>query len=217
MNIILLGAPGSGKGTQAPGLMERFGLISISTGDIFRKELKEGSELGLKAKGFMDKGELVPDSLVIEIVLNRLGQNDVKDGFILDGFPRTNEQAERLDEYLESNGRKIDVALCLDIDPEVVVKRLAGRRVCRGCGATYNIDNIPSKREGICDSCNGELYQRDDDKEATVRNRLDVYEKQTASLLKYYADKGVIAHVDGGLPRAESLKLMIKAVEEACK
>lgn len=217
MNIILLGAPGSGKGTQAPGLMERFGLLSISTGDIFRKELKEGSALGLKAKGYMDKGELVPDSLVIEIVLNRLEQDDVKEGFILDGFPRTNEQAEKLDEYLESRGRKIDIALCLDIDPEVVVRRLAGRRVCKNCGATYNIDNIPSRRAGICDKCDGPLYQRDDDKEATVRNRLDVYEKQTAGLLKYYDLKGKTAHVDAGLPREESLRLMIEAVERACK
>ncbi len=213
MNMILLGAPGSGKGTHAPGLSERYGSVPISSGDIFRKQLKDGTPLGLKAKQYMDRGELVPDELVIEIVLSRLEEADVKEkGFILDGFPRTQEQAAKLDEYLKNTGRTMNVALCLDVKPEVVIKRLSGRRVCRNCGATYNLEAIPSKKPGICDHCSGPLYQRDDDKEATVRNRLEVYERQTAGLIAYYAARGNLVRVDGSLPREESFRKILEAM-----
>lgn len=214
MNMILLGAPGSGKGTHSPGLTAKYGIPSISSGDIFREQLKNQTPLGLKAKSFMDKGELVPDDLVIEIILSRLEGDDVKDGIILDGFPRTQEQAEKLDAYLEKQGKKIDIAMYIDVTPEIVIQRLAGRRVCRDCGATFNVDTMPPKVAGVCDKCGGELYQRDDDREETVRNRLDIYEKSTAGLIGYYESRGVLAKVDGTLHKDETLALMNKIIDD---
>ncbi len=197
MNIILLGPPGAGKGTQAAKIVEKYGVPHISTGDIFRENIKKGTELGKKAKAYMDKGELVPDDLVIEIATDRLSKEDCKDGFMLDGFPRTVYQAEKLDEYLKSAGKKVDYVLDIAVDKKILVPRITGRRVCPACGASFHIVNIPPKKEGICDACGGELIQRADDTEATVANRIDVYEKQTMPLIDYYEKAKVVSHIDG--------------------
>ncbi len=197
MNIILLGPPGAGKGTQAAKIVEKYGVPHISTGDIFRENIKNGTELGKKAKAYMDKGELVPDELVIEIATDRLAKDDCKDGFMLDGFPRTVHQAEKLDEFLKAHGRKIEHVIDIAVEKKELVSRITGRRVCKACGASYHIVNIPPKKEGICDACGGELFQRADDTEETVANRIDVYESQTMPLIDYYEKAGVISHVDG--------------------
>ena len=197
MNIILLGPPGAGKGTQAAKIVEKYGVPHISTGDIFRENIKQGTELGKKAKSYMDKGELVPDDLVIEIATDRLSREDCKNGFMLDGFPRTVYQAEKLDEFLKNAGRKIDHVLDIAVEKEKLVPRITGRRVCPACGASFHIVNIPPKKEGICDACGGELIQRADDTEATVANRIDVYEKQTMPLIDYYEKAKVVSHIDG--------------------
>ncbi len=195
MNIVLLGAPGAGKGTQAANIIEVYGLPHISTGDILRAAVTNGSLLGLEAKRFMDAGELVPDSIVVGLVKERLSQPDTGKGFILDGFPRTKAQAEVLDTELASVGKKIDTAVAVLVDPEVIVRRLTARRSCRQCG------RITSVSEGLsCTVCGGALYQRDDDNEATVRNRLDVYEKSTAPLIDYYSAKGILHQIDGDRP-----------------
>jgi adenylate kinase len=199
MNLILLGPPGAGKGTQAARIIEKYDIPHISTGDIFRKNIKEETELGKKAQEYMNKGELVPDSLVIEIALDRLGEDDCKEGFLLDGFPRTVEQAEALDKYLSEQGKAVDKVLDIDVPKEELMKRLTSRRVCRSCGATYNVIAIPPKKEGICDDCGGELYQRDDDTAETVENRIEVYNTQTKPLIAYYEDKGNIVHLDGSI------------------
>ena len=203
MNLILLGPPGAGKGTQAVKIVEKYDVPHISTGDIFRKNIKEGTPLGKKAQEYMNKGELVPDSLVIEIATDRLTEDDCSEGFLLDGFPRTVEQAEALDAFLEKNGKKVDWVLDIDVDKEELMTRLTGRRVCKSCGATYHVVNIPPKQEGICDECGGELYQRADDTVETVENRIEVYNSQTKPLIDYYEAIGNIAHLDGAAPLDE--------------
>ncbi len=197
MRIVLLGAPGAGKGTQAKKLIEKYGIPQISTGDILRKAVADGTPLGKEAKSYMDKGELVPDSVVIGLVKERLQQDDCKKGFILDGFPRNTAQAETLDKVLDEMGMPLQVALSVDVDFDVLMKRLTGRRTCKSCGQMYNIYFSPPQKEGVCDKCGGELYQRDDDREETIKKRLDVYEAQTAPLIDYYEKKGILKRVNG--------------------
>lgn len=197
MKIIMLGAPGAGKGTQAKMIADRYGIPHISTGDIFRANIKEGTELGTKAKEYMDKGLLVPDELVVDLVVDRLTWEDAKNGYVLDGFPRTIPQAEALTEALAKNGEKVDYAIDIDIPDENIIERMGGRRACVTCGATYHIVNIPPKKEGICDKCGSELILREDDKPETVRKRLDVYHEQTQPLIDYYKSEGVLREVDG--------------------
>lgn len=197
MNLVLLGPPGAGKGTQAAQIIKKYDIPHISTGDIFRENIKEKTELGKKAEGYISKGELVPDSLVIDIALDRLDRDDCSEGFLLDGFPRTVAQAEALDDYLEKKDSKLDHVLDIQVAKDVLVDRLVTRRVCRDCGATYNIKGMPPKKEGVCDKCGGELYQRADDNEETVNNRIDVYNTQTKPLLDYYEKAGNIVHLDG--------------------
>ncbi len=196
MNLILLGPPGAGKGTQAVNIVEKYNVPHISTGDIFRENIKNGTELGLKAKEYMNRGELVPDELVCEIATDRLSKDDCKDGFLLDGFPRTVFQAEKLDEYLKENGRELDVVINLEAGEDELIRRLTGRRICRNCQASFHIINIPPKKEGVCDYCGGELYQRDDDTVETAKNRISVYNEQTKPLVDYYSKAGKIANID---------------------
>ena len=203
LNIVLLGPPGAGKGTQAELIVQKYGIPQISTGDIFRANIKNGTELGMKAKAFMDKGDLVPDELVVDLVKDRIGQDDCAEGFMLDGFPRTVFQAEELDKIMEARGLKIDAVLNIDVKPEKLVKRIAGRRVCKGCGATYNVDYKPTAKEGVCDKCGGEVYQRADDTEETVQNRIKVYFSQTAPLIDYYKKSDVLVNIDGDLSEAD--------------
>jgi len=203
MKIIMLGAPGAGKGTQAKMIAEKYSVPHVSTGDIFRANIKNNTELGLEAKSYMDKGELVPDELTVKILLDRVAQEDCKNGYVLDGFPRTIPQAEVLDEALVKLGDKIDYAINVDVPDENIVKRMSGRRACVTCGATYHIEHVPPKKEGICDSCGSELILRDDDKPETVLNRLDVYHKQTQPLIDFYSAKGVLKNVDGTLDMAD--------------
>ena len=197
MKIIMLGAPGAGKGTQAKMLAEKFNIPHISTGDIFRANIKNGTELGKKAKEYMDKGQLVPDELTVEILLDRVANDDCKDGYVLDGFPRAIPQADVLDKELTKLGDKVDFAINVDVPDENIVRRLSGRRACLKCGATYHIEHIPPKKEGICDTCGSELVQRDDDKPETVQNRLSVYHEQTQPLIDYYNKKNILKSVDG--------------------
>jgi adenylate kinase len=199
MKLILLGPPGAGKGTQAKMLTERFSIPQISTGDILRAAVKDGTPMGLKAKSFMDAGALVPDSVVVGIVQERLQKDDCRNGFILDGFPRTEAQADALATTLAALGKNLDAVLSLAVDVEALVERLTGRRTCRQCGRGYHLRFDPPSRAGHCDACGGELYQRDDDREATIRNRLGVYEAQTAPLIAYYARQGLLSTVDGML------------------
>lgn len=197
MKLVLLGAPGAGKGTQAKKLIEKFNIPQISTGDILRKAVADGTLLGKEAKSYMDKGELVPDSVVIGLVKERIAQDDCKNGYILDGFPRNTSQAEVLDKVLADMSVPLDVALSVDVDKGDLLKRLTGRRTCKNCQQMYNIHFSPSQKDGICDKCGGELYQRDDDKEETIKKRLDVYEAQTAPLIEYYSQKGILKSVKG--------------------
>jgi adenylate kinase len=214
MNLILLGPPGAGKGTQAAKIIEKYNIPHISTGDIFRKNIKEGTKLGKKAQEYMDKGELVPDSLVIEIATDRLTEDDCKNGFLLDGFPRTVEQAVALDAFLGQHGKKIDHVLDIDVPKEELMTRLIGRRVCKNCGATYHVTNMPPKTEGICDKCEGELMQRADDTESTVENRIEVYNKQTKPLLDYYDRLGNIAHLNGTIGLEELFAEIVSILGE---
>ena len=197
MKVVMLGAPGAGKGTQAKMIATKYNVPHISTGDIFRANIKEGTELGKKAKSYMDQGLLVPDELVVDLVVDRLQQEDCKDGYILDGFPRTIPQAEALDAALSKLDTKLDVALDIDVADDFIVKRMGGRRACLGCGATYHIVNIPPKKEGICDTCGAELVLRDDDKPETVEKRLAVYHEQTQPLIDYYKNSGILVTLDG--------------------
>ena len=194
MNIVLLGAPGAGKGTQAHKLVEEFGVAHISTGDLLRAAVKAGTKLGVKAKSYMDNGQLVPDKLVVDLVTERLDADDAQKGFILDGFPRNTAQAVTLDSALAEMGRSLDAALLVDVKPDVIVKRLSSRRTCKECGYTApaGVDSCPS--------CGGEMYQRDDDKPETIQKRLDVYENQTAPLVEYYRGKELLKSVDGDRP-----------------
>jgi len=197
MNLILLGPPGAGKGTQAAKIIAKYNIPHISTGDIFRANIKAGTELGKKAQEYMNRGELVPDSLVVEIATDRLKADDCKNGFMLDGFPRTTFQAEELDKFLAEQGTKIDHVIDIDVNKEELMIRLTGRRVCGKCGASYHVVNIPPKTEGICDKCGAELTQRKDDNEETAANRIEVYNKETKPLIDYYEKAGNIAHIDG--------------------
>lgn len=197
MKIIMLGAPGAGKGTQAKMIADKYLIPHISTGDIFRANIKNGTELGKKAKEYMDKGLLVPDELTVDLVIDRVGQDDCKNGYVLDGFPRTIPQAESLDKALSERGEKIDYAINVEVPDENIINRMSGRRACLSCGATYHIVHIPTKVEGICDRCGAELVLRDDDKPETVKKRLDVYHDQTQPLIDYYSGKGALVEVDG--------------------
>lgn len=203
MKIIMLGAPGAGKGTQAKMIADKYGVPHISTGDIFRANIKNGTELGMEAKKYMDQGLLVPDELTVRILLDRVAQDDCKNGYILDGFPRTIPQAEVLDSELTKLGDHIDYAINVDVPDENIVKRMSGRRACLTCGATYHIEHVPPKKEGICDVCGSELVLRDDDKPETVKNRLNVYHEQTQPLIDFYTEKGVLKTVDGTVPMEE--------------
>lgn len=197
MRIIMLGAPGAGKGTQAKKIAEKYGIPHISTGDIFRANIKNGTELGKKAKTYMDQGLLVPDELTCDLVVDRIQQPDAKNGYVLDGFPRTIPQAEALDKALAEFGDKIDYAIDVNVPDENIVKRMGGRRACVGCGATYHLVYAPTKTEGICDVCGKELILRDDDKPETVQKRLNVYHEQTQPLIDYYTKAGILKTVDG--------------------
>jgi adenylate kinase len=196
-NLILLGPPGAGKGTQAGRIVEEYGIPHVSTGDILRGAVKNQTQMGLEAKKYMDAGELVPDSVVIGIVRDRLQEPDTAKGFLMDGFPRTIPQAEALDAALDSLGRAVTKTIVVLVDEEELVRRLSGRRICRVCQAPFHVVFNPPKKEGVCDRCGGELYQRDDDSEATVRNRLEVYRNQTEPLIDYYDQAGLVALVDG--------------------
>ena len=197
MKIIMLGAPGAGKGTQAANIAAKYQIPHISTGDIFRANLKAGTELGKKAKEYMDQGLLVPDELTCDLVTDRVSKDDCANGYILDGFPRTIPQAEALDKALEALGEKMDYAIDVDVPDENIVRRMGGRRACVGCGATYHLEYAPTKVEGICDTCGKELILRDDDKPETVQKRLNVYHEQTQPLIDYYTNAGILKTVDG--------------------
>lgn len=197
MDLVLMGLPGAGKGTQAEMIVEKYGIPHISTGDMFRAAMKEGTPLGKQAKAYMDAGDLVPDEVTNGIVRERLSKQDCEKGFLLDGFPRTVPQAEALDAMLEEMNRGIDYVLHIDVDREKLMERLTGRRICCNCGATYHMVFNPPKQSGICDKCGGELYQREDDNEATVSNRLEVNIAQQEPLLAYYKNKGILKTIDG--------------------
>ena len=200
MRLVLVGPPGAGKGTQAQYIAAQFAIPKISTGDIFRANVSEGTELGVTAKKYMDAGDLVPDEVTSAMVRERLKEDDASDGFLLDGFPRTVPQAETLDEILGELRQPLDVVLELVVDDEEVIRRLSGRRTCRSCGHIWHVDFDPPKREGTCDHCGGQLFQRDDDKPDTVRHRLEVYAEQTSPLVGYYAEKGVLVGIDATGP-----------------
>ena len=197
MKIIMLGAPGAGKGTQAKKIAAKYNIPHISTGDIFRANIKNQTELGVKAKTYMDQGLLVPDELVVDLVADRLNEKDCQSGCVLDGFPRTIPQAEALDKALEAMGQKVDYAIDVDVPDENIVHRMGGRRACVGCGATYHLEYAPTKVEGVCDVCGKDLILRDDDKPETVTKRLNVYHEQTKPLIDYYTNAGIIKTVDG--------------------
>ncbi len=197
MKVIMLGAPGAGKGTQAKKIAAKYHVPHISTGDIFRANIKNGTELGKKAKTYMDQGLLVPDELVVDLVVDRVNQEDCVDGYVLDGFPRTIPQAEALDKALAALGQKVDYAINVEVPDENIVTRMGGRRACVGCGATYHLEYAPTKKEGICDTCGRELILRDDDKPETVTKRLNVYHEQTQPLIDYYTQAGILKEVDG--------------------
>ena len=213
LRAVLLGPPGAGKGTQAAKVIEKYNVPHISTGDIFRANIKEGTELGKKAKGYMDEGKLVPDELVVNLVTDRLQKDDCKEGFLLDGFPRTIFQAEQLDKFLSENGQKLDIVLNFKVRKDVLIERIAGRRVCKSCGASFHVVNVPPKKEGICDMCGGELFQRKDDNRETVENRINVYESETAVLIGYYEKQGVLVDFDGEKSHEEVFADVVKAIE----
>lgn len=197
MKIIMLGAPGAGKGTQAKKIAEKYSIPHISTGDIFRANIKNGTELGKKAKTYMDQGLLVPDELVVDLVVDRVKQDDCSNGYVLDGFPRTIPQAEALDKALAAMGEAMDYAINVEVPDENIVRRMSGRRACVDCGATHHIVYAPTKEENICDNCHGELILREDDKPETVQKRLNVYHEQTQPLIDYYTEKNILVEVDG--------------------
>ena len=209
--IILLGAPGAGKGTLAEGVRSATAYLHVSTGDMLRSAIKAGSKTGLEAKAYMEKGELVPDDVILRIVGERLAQGRSDDKYMFDGFPRTLEQARQLDVTLGKLGAAVHQVFLLEVPTPVIVSRLSGRRICKGCGAVYHVTNIPSKVAGVCDQCGGALYQRPDDSEATVLNRLEVYQRQTASLVDFYEKKGVLVRINAGTnPQAATAELMAK-------
>ena len=209
MKIIMLGAPGAGKGTQAKQIADKYSIPHISTGDIFRANIKNGTELGKKAKQYMDQGALVPDELTCYLVMDRILQDDCKNVFVLDGFPRTIPQAEALDAALEKINEKMDYAIDVDVPDENIVNRMSGRRACLNCGATYHLISIPPKVEGICDRCGSEIVLREDDKPETVQKRLKVYHEQTQPLIDYYKNQGILKSVDGTQPMDEVFKAIV--------
>ena len=213
MDLVLLGPPGAGKGTQAERLVERYSWPQISTGDMFREALGKGTPLGLEARGYMDAGKLVPDDVVERMVAERLSKEDCEEGFILDGFPRSVHQAKALDEYLEGQGRAIDLVVNIAVDEDLLVERLTARRMCRDCGNIHNTVFTPPKVEGCCDKCGGDLYQRDDDTEKTVRARLEVYKSQTEPVIGYYEPSGKLVTVDGARKPDEVFEGIAKAIE----
>ena len=212
MKIIMLGAPGAGKGTQAKKIAEKYHIPHISTGDIFRANIKNGTELGKKAKTYMDQGLLVPDELTVDLVIDRVGQDDCKDGYILDGFPRTIPQAECLDAALEKRGEKVDFAINVEVPDENIVNRMSGRRACVGCGATYHIKYNPTKVDGVCDACGEKLVLRDDDKAENVQKRLGVYHDQTQPLIDYYTKSGVLKEVDGTVDMEDVFPAIVEII-----
>ncbi len=214
MKIIMLGAPGAGKGTQAKKIAQKYQVPHISTGDIFRANIKEGTELGTKAKAYMDQGLLVPDELVVDLVVDRLQQSDCKKGYILDGFPRTIPQAEALENALKAIGESIDYAINVEVPDDFIVRRMAGRRACVSCGGTYHLEHIPTKVEGICDVCGGELILREDDKPETVSKRLQVYHEQTQPLIDFYTKRNVLVEVDGTKDMSEVFEAITKILGE---
>lgn len=211
-NVILLGPPGAGKGTQAKTLSDRTSLTHVASGDLFRAALREGTELGMLAKSYMDRGELVPNEVVIGMILERIARPDCAPGVIFDGFPRTREQAEALAASLSEHNSKIDAVLYLRVPNEVLLRRIAGRQTCKTCGATYNIYYFPSHRPGICDACGGKLYQRSDDSMETAQHRLDVYFAQTMPLIEYYQRQGILHEVDGQLEISWVTDAMLRAL-----
>ncbi|HEY4544086.1 MAG TPA: adenylate kinase [Tissierellaceae bacterium] len=214
MRLVLLGPPGVGKGTQASSIVKKYDVPHISTGDIFRANIKEGTKLGLEAKSYMDKGLLVPDELVVSIVKDRLTHDDCKDGFLLDGFPRTIEQADALDEELASMGLSLDKVINLSADKEILLERVVGRRICKTCGATYHIKFNPPKVEGVCDLDQGELYQREDDTEETVSTRIEVYGKETQPLIDYYKNKNLLVDIDGTAPIEKIFETIVESLNK---
>ena len=213
MKIIMLGAPGAGKGTQAIKLAEKYAIPHISTGDILRANIKSGTKLGVKAKAFIDKGLLVPDELVVDLVVARLDEADCENGYVLDGFPRTIPQAKALDTALQTMGQKIDYAINVEVPDENIVNRMGGRRACLKCGATYHVVYAPTKVENVCDTCQGELVLRDDDKPETVQKRLQVYHEQTQPLIEYYTEKNVLVEVDGTKDIDDVFSSIVKILE----
>ena len=214
MKIIMLGAPGAGKGTQAKKIAAKYNIPHISTGDIFRMNIKNGTELGKKAKTYMDQGLLVPDELVVDLVVDRLNQDDCKNGCVLDGFPRTIPQAEALDKALEAMGQKVDFAIDVNVPDENIVNRMGGRRACVGCGATYHLVYAPTKVEGVCDVCGKDLILRDDDKPETVTKRLNVYHEQTKPLIDYYTEIGILRTIDGTVEIEEVFQAIVNILGE---
>lgn len=214
MKLVLLGPPGAGKGTQATGIAEKYSIPHISTGDIFRFNIKNETELGKEVKGYLDRGELVPDALTVRIVNDRLTQADCENGFLLDGFPRTIAQAEALDESLANSTEALDAVINIDVEKDMLISRLSGRRVCKDCGQTYHAVNHPPKVEGVCDVCGGPVIHRADDSEETVRNRIAVYEDQTAPLIAYYEKKDLLLTVDGQEPVATVQEKIFRALDK---
>ncbi len=210
MKIIMLGAPGAGKGTQAKMIAEKYTIPHISTGDIFRANISNGTELGKEAKKYMDQGLLVPDELTVKLLLDRVAKEDCKNGYVLDGFPRTIPQAEVLEDALTKLGDKVDFAVDVNVPDENIIKRMSGRRACLKCGATYHIEHVPPKKEGICDTCGSELVLRDDDKPETVKKRLDVYHEQTQPLIDFYTQKGILRTVDGTIDMKDVFGEIVK-------
>ena len=214
MKVIMLGAPGAGKGTQAKMIAEKYSIPHISTGDIFRANIKNGTDLGKDAKTYIDAGKLVPDELTVKILLDRVKEDDCKDGYVLDGFPRTIPQAEVLENALKELNDSVDFAINVDVPDENIVRRMGGRRACLSCGATYHIEHIPPKKEGICDKCGAELVLRDDDKPETVLNRLKVYHEQTQPLIDFYEKKGILKNVDGTVDMKDVFKAITDILGE---
>lgn len=212
MRLVLLGPPGAGKGTQASNIVKEYNIPHISTGDIFRANIKEGTQLGIQAKEYMDKGLLVPDELVVSIVKDRLTKDDCKNGFLLDGFPRTVNQAEALDSALTAMGIKLDKVVNIEADSNILIQRAIGRRICKECGATYHITFNPPKVEGVCDHDKAPLFQRDDDVEETVATRISVYQNQTQPLIDYYTQRGLILNIDGIRPIDAIFKEIVEAL-----
>ncbi|NCE98751.1 adenylate kinase [Emergencia sp. 1XD21-10] len=214
LRTVLLGPPGAGKGTQAVKIVEKYNIPHISTGDIFRENIKNGTELGKKAQEYMNKGELVPDELVMDLATDRLLADDCRNGFLLDGFPRTVYQAEKLDEFLEAHGQKLDTVIDIEVEKEELVTRITGRRVCKACGASFHVVNIPPKKEGICDLCGGELFQRADDTVDAVETRVAEYNEKTKPLVDYYTKAGNVVTIDGALPLDTVFAEIVKALGE---